>query len=217
MTVDLIIARSTGEHDHVHVHDRPPSLLISTRHRQRLLAWRVSAGASVTAARVPRDLGVTCEAGPVRQADRFVRGDHQVQLVARAMAQRQRIGARHGRAAERTVRGALDAVEAQLLAAMHVDVQQPRRAATIILGLAPSSFVAMRTSAACMPPPTAQPLAIKAAATAEATAPAKKRRLIENMLALLVSLKWFVVPFTTDLISKGRANARTCVICLCFY
>ena len=50
-----------------------------------------------------------------------------------------------------------------------------------------------------MPPLTAQPLAITAAATAETTAPAKKIRLIENMLAPLVSLFWFVVPFTTGL------------------
>jgi hypothetical protein len=51
-----------------------------------------------------------------------------------------------------------------------------------------------------------QPLAISAAATAETTAPAKKIRLIENMLAPPASWLAFVLPFTADHLSKGRAS-----------
>ena len=68
-----------------------------------------------------------------------------------------------------------------------------------------------------MPPQNAHPLAIKAAANAETTAPAKNTRLIENMLALPVSLLLFVVPSTTDPKSKGWANVCLHHIYLFFF
>ncbi len=58
-------------------------------------------------------------------------------------------------------------------------------------------------------PATLHPLATNTAAAAEMTAPVKKIRLIENMLAPPVSLSLSVLPFTGDHKSKLQAKPPT--------
>ena len=209
VTADLIIAAATGE---LTTSTSRPSVCC----RSSASPSEVARVAGLRPARPPRGARATRRrrrvrvAGVVRQADRLVGaappGSARCSRPAGAAAHRSAPGPRSSTAPSG---GALDAVDVQRLAATHVDVQQPRRPADDHLRARrppASSRRAPRRPAACRRPATPQPLAINTAAAAEMTAPAKKIRLIENMLAPPVSLSWFVVPFTTDHMSKGWAK-----------